>query len=319
MIEIKNLQFGYNDKFWAVNIKELKIENGEHVCFFGLTGSGKTTLLRLICGLEKAPEGTIFIDGKDRAGVGNCNLNMSYLLNPPVLMGSKSVLDNMRYVDKVRGAKPDEEEIKRILFEARLGDKLNKKAKKLPASLQMQLNFARVFYKKPRQILVDIFDNAKTDEEVLGHFRGINWLTSELSSDLLLAQMVPFCKELRVDKFVFCHFGQILVKNCLEDFVTDVCNIWAKLLVKFGSAINEKLSIAKNLEALGQKYRLAEFAYDGDKKMFATDDAFCEALELAVSEEEFERAADYEGELLIYDNFVFDKSSGECMGRINGN
>lgn len=319
MIEIKNLQFGYNDKFLAVSIKELKIEDGEHVCFFGLTGSGKTTLLRLICGLEKAPEGTIFIDGKDRAGVENYNLNMSYLLNPPVLLGSKSVLDNMRYVDKVRGIKPDEEKIKRILFEAQLGDKLNKRAKKLPASLQMQLNFARVFYKKPKQILVDIFDNAKTDEEVLWQFRGINWLTNELSSDLLLAQMVPFCKELRVDKFVFCHFGHILVKNCLEDFVTDVCNIWAKLLVKFGGAINEKLSLVENLEALGQKYRLTEFVYDGDKKMFVSGDAFCEALELAVSEEALERVAEYEGEFLIYDNFVFDKSSGECMGKLKGN
>ena len=48
----------------AVKQLNLDIHDGEFFCILGPPGAGKTTTLRLIVGLERPDEGTIYIDGE---------------------------------------------------------------------------------------------------------------------------------------------------------------------------------------------------------------------------------------------------------------
>ncbi len=64
MIEIKNLNFSYNDKKILKNIN-FSLEKPEFLCLLGPNGSGKTTLLKNICGLIKVQHGKISFDNKD--------------------------------------------------------------------------------------------------------------------------------------------------------------------------------------------------------------------------------------------------------------
>lgn len=64
MIEIKNLNFSYNDKQILKNIN-FSLEKPEFLCLLGPNGSGKTTLLKNICGLLKVQHGKISFDNKD--------------------------------------------------------------------------------------------------------------------------------------------------------------------------------------------------------------------------------------------------------------
>lgn len=64
MIEIKNLNFSYNDKKILKNIN-FSLEKPEFLCLLGPNGSGKTTLLKNICGLLKVQHGKISFDNKD--------------------------------------------------------------------------------------------------------------------------------------------------------------------------------------------------------------------------------------------------------------
>ncbi len=64
MIEIKNLNFSYNDKQILKNIN-FSLEKPEFLCLLGPNGSGKTTLLKNICGLLKVQDGKISFDNKD--------------------------------------------------------------------------------------------------------------------------------------------------------------------------------------------------------------------------------------------------------------
>lgn len=62
-MEVKNLRKIFGDFLVFVNVS-IKVKKGEFVCIVGPSGCGKTTLLRVIAGLEKADEGSIYVNGK---------------------------------------------------------------------------------------------------------------------------------------------------------------------------------------------------------------------------------------------------------------
>lgn len=63
-IEIKNLYYSYKSVLGFSDMN-LLIQKGQTVAFVGESGSGKSTLVKLICGLLKKQQGSIFIDGTD--------------------------------------------------------------------------------------------------------------------------------------------------------------------------------------------------------------------------------------------------------------
>jgi iron(III) transport system ATP-binding protein len=62
MIKVNSVWKSYG-RFKALSNVTLEVESGQTVGIVGPSGSGKTTLMRLIAGLEKPNEGTVFIDG----------------------------------------------------------------------------------------------------------------------------------------------------------------------------------------------------------------------------------------------------------------
>lgn len=62
-IQIQNMTFAYEDSAKAIiDDISLEIKQGEYVGIVGETGCGKSTLLKLLLGLEKAKNGTIYYD-----------------------------------------------------------------------------------------------------------------------------------------------------------------------------------------------------------------------------------------------------------------
>lgn len=61
-IEFNEISFLYNNKREIFNKLSLSIKSGEKVAIVGESGSGKSTLIKLLIGLLKPSEGTIFID-----------------------------------------------------------------------------------------------------------------------------------------------------------------------------------------------------------------------------------------------------------------
>ena len=61
-IQIKNVNKSFDDVH-VLNNFSLDIEPGSFVSLIGPSGCGKSTLLRIIGGLEKQYEGSVFLDG----------------------------------------------------------------------------------------------------------------------------------------------------------------------------------------------------------------------------------------------------------------
>lgn len=51
------------DEFWALRDISFEVEKGDSLGLVGVNGSGKTTLLKLVAGIMKPTEGTIYTDG----------------------------------------------------------------------------------------------------------------------------------------------------------------------------------------------------------------------------------------------------------------
>ncbi len=113
-IEIKNLNFSYDEEKYVLKNINLKIYENETVCIIGENGSGKTTLLLCIAGLLKY-EGEVKIDGE----IFNENLRkkMGFLFeNPDDALFMPRVFDDIAFGPKNFGF--EEERIKEIVKES---------------------------------------------------------------------------------------------------------------------------------------------------------------------------------------------------------
>ena len=64
-IEVRNLSFTFNNKYYPLNNVNLSIKNRERVLILGESGIGKSTLLRLIYKYYDVSRGQMFINGYD--------------------------------------------------------------------------------------------------------------------------------------------------------------------------------------------------------------------------------------------------------------
>jgi|TARA_Y100000034_G_scaffold122476_1_gene167963 ABC-type multidrug transport system fused ATPase/permease subunit len=65
-IELKNVEFSYENKGKKKNLKDinLKIKRGQKIAFIGESGSGKSTILAILRGLYPVDKGYVYCDGK---------------------------------------------------------------------------------------------------------------------------------------------------------------------------------------------------------------------------------------------------------------
>lgn len=65
-IEFKNVRFKYpNTDYYVLDGISLKLEKGRHYAFVGANGTGKTTIIKLLTGLYRDYEGSIFLNDKE--------------------------------------------------------------------------------------------------------------------------------------------------------------------------------------------------------------------------------------------------------------
>lgn len=102
-IRVNNVSFAYEDPLAYKSAEEaqlvlhdinLDVPEGQFICLIGHSGSGKSTLLRLLLGLSRPTQGSIFIDGKPVEGPG---LDRSFVFQNYSLFPWMKVLKNVEF------------------------------------------------------------------------------------------------------------------------------------------------------------------------------------------------------------------------------
>ncbi|HRE32942.1 MAG TPA: peptidase domain-containing ABC transporter, partial [Candidatus Berkiella sp.] len=100
-IRLENLNFRYSENEPLIlNNINLTINEGESVAIVGPSGCGKTTLMKVMMGLFKPAEGTVYIDNMDlmKIGIGNFREQVGAVMQNDQLL-SGSISENISFFD----------------------------------------------------------------------------------------------------------------------------------------------------------------------------------------------------------------------------
>lgn len=155
-VELNDLTRVYGSRR-ALDGLTLRVEPGELVALLGPSGCGKTTALRIVAGLDTATSGTVSVDGRDVSRVPANKRDMGMVFQAYSLFPHLTVLDNVAFGLKMRGASKRERlsRAAEMLDLVGLSAHTDKYASELSGGQQQRVALARALAIAPRVLLLD--------------------------------------------------------------------------------------------------------------------------------------------------------------------
>ena len=163
MIDIRNLNFSYNNEKNIIKNLDLSIEKGSFWGIAGPSGCGKSSLIKAVCKLEKC-SGSVFINNMDILSLSRKDLSRIIALvpqNPFLIAGT--ILENICYGMEQQ---PSDKEVKEAITKANLYDfvnslpegihtKISEGGNNLSGGQRQRIAIARIFLRKPEILILD--------------------------------------------------------------------------------------------------------------------------------------------------------------------
>ena len=163
MIDIRNLNFSYNNEKNIIKNLDLSIEKGSFWGIAGPSGCGKSSLIKAVCKLEKC-SCSVFINNMDILSLSRKDLSRIIALvpqNPFLIAGT--ILENICYGLEQQ---PSDKEVKEALTKANLYDfvnslpegihtKISEGGNNLSGGQRQRIAIARIFLRKPEILILD--------------------------------------------------------------------------------------------------------------------------------------------------------------------
>lgn len=135
------------------------VADGEFFVLLGPTGAGKTTTLRVIAGLEKQDDGSIFFDGEAVDSRSPAERDVAFVFQQYSLYPTMTVFDNLAFPLRSPLRKLGGDEIKRRVTEAaeklRISHLLQRKTERLSGGEMQRVSIGRAIVRQPRVFLMD--------------------------------------------------------------------------------------------------------------------------------------------------------------------
>lgn len=145
---------------FTLRIDRMELEPGKVHGLVGHNGSGKTILLKCIMGILMPDRGTIDYEGLTPQDI-------TLMSQRPYLLHA-SVYDNLVYPLKVRGQRPDEKEMDRLLERVGLLAQKKQYARSLSSGERQKLSFLRAMVFRPKFVMMDeTLSNMDPDSEAV--------------------------------------------------------------------------------------------------------------------------------------------------------
>lgn len=267
-LECKNLTFGYLKKPLLISGASFVIKDKEKALLLAPGDSGKTSILKVLCGLNDLYFGTINYDGKNLKSLALKDLNLSLLLDPPVLFERKTVFDNLLYACKIeeennKGKRLNRKELK-VLKNAKskeIDEKIatflpnidkNCKIYKLSEDNKKLVSLARMSVKKPQMLMIDALDKWPKNK----------FLTKYLQEKPCLCTASKVANfPVQFDKIFYLSLGKFYEYQSIDELKNDRPDLLACYMFDDLSIVEGKVSLDESgysLFVLDKKYKFSD-------------------------------------------------------------
>jgi len=198
----------------AVSNIDLDISDGEFVVLLGPTGAGKTTTLRLVAGLEKADEGSVFIDGADMTKSAPSQRDVSFVFQQYSLYPHLSVRGNLAFPLKSpsHDLKPAQiaARVEHVAELVRIDHKLDSRSTALSGGEMQRVAIGRALVRDPAIFLMDE-PLSSLDAKLRGDLRvELKRIQSELGATLLYVTHDQIEAMTMADRIGILNEGQLV-------------------------------------------------------------------------------------------------------------
>jgi ATP-binding cassette subfamily B protein len=224
-IEFRGLSFRYSPQApWILQDLWLKIPAGRRCAIVGEVGAGKTSLVHLIARLFEAPDGTLFLDGRDIRTIPLSTVKASIGLVPQdIFLFSESIRDNILF-GREDATIQDMEEAARIAallpsiqeFTERFDTMLGERGVRLSGGQKQRTALARALIRNPPiLILDDAFSSVdvQTEERILHELKA----SMEGRTTILISHRISTVKD--ADQIVYLKDGRILEQGTHQELL----------------------------------------------------------------------------------------------------
>jgi putrescine transport system ATP-binding protein len=155
-IEVRGVTKRFGD-FVAVDNQSLAIYEREFHALLGPSGCGKTTLLRMMAGFEEPTEGSIWLDGKNLAGVPPHKRPVNMMFQSYALFPHMTVEGNIAFGLKQDGMPKDQiaKRVGEMLKLVKMEPFAKRKPDQLSGGQRQRVALARALAKRPKVLLLD--------------------------------------------------------------------------------------------------------------------------------------------------------------------
>lgn len=143
----------------------INLESGTVYGLQGPNGGGKTMLMRLLCGLIRATEGQVLIDGRELGKDMDFPDSLGLLIENPAFLPGYTGLQNLLLLAQLQD-RVGETEIRQALLDVGLNPDDKRKYRKYSLGMKQRLGIAAAIMEQPELILLDEPTNALDDKGV---------------------------------------------------------------------------------------------------------------------------------------------------------
>ena len=218
--ELLNVSKTYGDRC-VLDIRSLKIYEGETLGVVGPSGSGKSTLLRLLNFLESPTKGELIFKGvrfsADQEMALELRRRVTTVFQRPIVLDG-NVWSNVTYGLRLRNQQNSKEQVLAVLEEVGLQNMANQNAKKLSGGEMQRVALARAMILKPDVLLLDE-PTANLDPYNVGLIEKIiASLRRELHTTIVLVTHNVFQAQRMANKVILILDGKVIEAADVDTF-----------------------------------------------------------------------------------------------------
>ena len=155
-LRVENIKKVY-DKNIALNGVSLDIRPGEFVCLLGPSRCGKSSLLRIIAGLDRPDEGSVYINDRNVTRLPPQRRNFGIMFQSYALFPNLTAFENVAYGlrNKKIKTRDADERVNRLFEMIKLSNAKNKLPAQMSGGEQQRVALARALATEPDFLLLD--------------------------------------------------------------------------------------------------------------------------------------------------------------------